>query len=308
MRLLFAGTPEVAVPALARLLEGGHEVVAVLTQPARPKGRSGRPLPSPVAAFAAEHGIPVLAPERVAEIGAELQALDLDLAAVVAYGQLLPASLLTVPKLGWVNLHFSLLPLWRGAAPAQRALIAGDEFTGATVFQLEPGMDTGPVFGSLTVEIGPRETAGELLSRLAESGAELLAQSVEGIASGELVAVAQDDRLATYAPKLTAADAEIDWALPALAVDRLIRGCSPQPGAWTLAAGQRLGLDRLEIALDEVALEPGSVSARKHEVLVGTGSHPVRLGLVKPAGGKWMEAAAWARGWREPIARLGDAV
>lgn len=307
MRLLFAGTPAVAVPALARLLASGHEVVAVLTQPARPRGRSAQPVPSEVSAFAVERGLPVLAPERLGDSAAELERLELDLAVVVAYGQLVPPALLGLPRLGWINLHFSLLPQWRGAAPVQRALIAGDDLTGASVFQLESGLDTGPVFGTLTTSVGERETAGELLDRLSESGGELLASVVDGLAAGTLHAVPQNEGAATYAPKLTKADAEVDWSLPALAIDRLVRGCTPQPGAWTTAGGLRLELGPFESSAAGPELAVGELAAGKHEVWVGTGSHSVRLGSVKPAGGKWMAAAAWARGWREPLARLGNA-
>ena len=304
MRVLFAGTPAVAVPSLRLLLDRGFDVVAVLTQPARPKGRSGQPVPSAVAVFAHEHSIPVLSPAKVSDCLAELTDLQIDVAAVVAYGQLLPKSVLAASKSGWVNLHFSLLPHLRGAAPAQWSIISGDDVTGASTFLLDEGMDTGPVLGTFTTQVPPAQTASGLLADLAESGAELLAQTLSGIESGQLQAVPQDHSLATYAPKLTASDALVRWQDPAIAVDRRIRGCTDQPGAWTLAAGEKLLISPVEIT-DEV-LPPGLVRASKQEVLVGTGSSAVRLGQVKPAGKRWMSAGDWVRGLREPVERLGE--
>lgn len=305
MRILFAGTPAVAVPTLRQLVETGHDVVAVLTQPARARGRSSKLEPSAVALAAEEYSIPVLSPERVSQAASEIANLDLDLAVVVAYGQLLPESILELAQFGWVNLHFSLLPLWRGAAPVQRAIMAGDEITGASTFLIEAGMDTGPVFGNLSVQIGADETAGELLERLAQDGAELMVQTVSGIAAGHLLPVTQDHSLATHAPKVLPEDGLIKWAHPALAISRLIRGCTPEPGAWTLANGERLGISKVSLT-SETQLTPGELAISKSEVLVGTGSSAIRLGEVRPAGRKWMSAADWARGLRQPIDRLGS--
>ncbi|GAA3513140.1 methionyl-tRNA formyltransferase [Georgenia daeguensis] len=301
MRLLFAGTPEVALPSLRALIASDHDVVAVLTRPDARRGR-GRTLDaSPVAELAREAGIEVLTPRSLREEGVaeRLGTLELDAAPVVAYGGLVPAELLDVPTHGWVNLHFSLLPAWRGAAPVQRAIIAGDEVTGASVFQLEAGLDTGPVYGTLTETVGPRDTAGDLLGRLAESGAGLLVAVLDAIAAGTARPHPQPAEGVSLAPKLEVADAAVRWADPAMAVDRLVRGCTPAPGAWTtLPDGARLKLGPVTVRPDVDDLRPGQVRAGKHEVLVGTGSSAVALGEVAPAGRSWMAAEAWARGAR----------
>ncbi|GAA0273777.1 methionyl-tRNA formyltransferase [Cryptosporangium japonicum] len=307
MRLVFAGTPSVAVPPLERLLRSGHEVVAVVTRPDAPAGRGRKLQRSPVGEVADAHGIEVLTPAKAGdpEFLARLAALAPDLAPVVAYGGLIPPSALEVPRLGWVNLHFSLLPAWRGAAPVQHAILHGDELTGAAVFQLEKGLDTGPVFGQLTEVIRPDDTAGALLERLSEAGAELLAQVVDGIAAGALQAVPQPADGVSLAPKLTAEDAHLDWSVPAFAVDRRIRACTPAPGAWTTFRGDRVKIGAVRTAPDAERLEPGELRVERKRILVGTATDPVVLGEVVPPGKKAMPATDWARGARpEPGERF----
>lgn len=247
MRLVFAGTPAPALPALRRLIASPrHQVVAVLTRPDAAAGRRGKPAPSPVALLAEEHGIPVLKPAtpNTGEFVAELAALEPDCCPVVAYGALLRDELLAVPAHGWVNLHFSLLPAWRGAAPVQAAIAAGDEVTGATTFRIEPALDSGPVYGVLTETIRATDTAGDLLERLAEAGAGLLEATLDGIADGQLTAAPQPADGHSYAPKITVEAARVRWSDPALAVDRRIRAVTPNPGAWTMIGEQRVNSAR----------------------------------------------------------------
>jgi methionyl-tRNA formyltransferase len=300
MRIVFAGTPEPALPSLQRLIDSPrHEVVAVLTRPDAASGRRAKPSPSPVAALALEHGLPVLRPQRPNgdEFVAELTALAPECCAVVAYGALLRDALLAVPPLGWINLHFSLLPAWRGAAPVQAAIAAGDAVTGATTFQIEPSLDSGPVFGVVTEAIRPTDTAGELLQRLSVSGAALLEATLDGIADGSLNAVAQPADGVTIAPKITVDEARVRWELPAHVVDRRIRAVTPNPGAWTSVGDVRVKLGPVAVS-DREALPPGVIQVERNAVLVGTASHPVLLGLVQPPGKKPMAAADWARGAR----------
>jgi len=304
LRLLFAGTPDAAVPSLRALLGSRHEVVAVLTRPDAPAGRGRRLLRSPVGALADEAGIPVLSPRRLAEPGFldALRALAPDCAVIVAYGALVPRAALEVPRFGWVNLHFSLLPAWRGAAPVQAALRHGDEITGAATFRLEEGLDTGPVYGVVTEAVVPTDTAGDLLGRLAVSGAALLAVTVDGIADGTLEARPQPAEGVSYAPKVTVDDARVDWAAPAAAVDRLVRSVTPEPGAWTTFRGERLGLGPVR-PIDpgdpgDLELKPGELHPEKRRVLAGTATVPVELGEVRPVGRRPMPAADWARGVR----------
>lgn len=305
MRLVFAGTPEVACVSLDRLVASQHTVVGVITRPDAPRGRGRTLMRSPVAERAAQLGIPVLRPTSLTDdsVVDELRALAPDCCPVVAYGGLVPAHLLDLPPHGWVNLHFSLLPMWRGAAPVQHAVLSGDDVTGASTFRLTEGLDTGPVYGTVTEVIAPTDTAGELLGRLAATGAELLVRTLDGIEDGDLRAVAQSPDGVSLAPKLTSDDARVRWGEPALAVDRRIRACTPAPGAWTEWSGQRIGLMPLAALLtadaaDIPPLEPGVVQVTKHAVLVGTGSSPVQLGQVRPPGKKAMAAADWARGSR----------
>jgi methionyl-tRNA formyltransferase len=305
MRIVFAGTPEPALPSLQRLIDSPrHEVVAVLTRPDAASGRRAKPTPSPVAALALEHELPVLRPERPNgdEFVAELRELAPDCCAVVAYGALLREGLLGVPPLGWINLHFSLLPAWRGAAPVQAALAAGDTVTGATTFRIEPALDSGPIFGVVTETIRPTDTAGELLGRLSTSGAVLLEATLDGIADGSLTAVQQPADGVTVAPKITVEEARVRWELPAHVVDRRIRAVTPNPGAWTSIGELRVKLGPVTVS-DREPWPPGHLRIERNGVLVGTASQPVMLGLVQPPGKKPMAAAAWARG-----ARLGEGV
>ena len=301
MRLVLAGTPEVAVPSLDALLASDHDVVAVLTRPDAPAGRGRRLVASPVARRAEEAGIEVVRASRLSDPGVmdRLRKLAPDCCPVVAYGALVPAAALTLPPHGWVNLHFSLLPAWRGAAPVQHALLHGDEVTGASVFQLEAGLDTGPVYGVMTEQVRPRDTSGELLERLAVAGAGFLVATLDAIERGEVVAVPQPVDGVSYAPKLTTDDARVDWHAPAFHVDRQVRACTPAPGAWTSWSGERVGLGPVEPA-GSSDLAPGAVAVGRREVLVGCGDgQAVRLGDVRPAGKRPMAADAWARGVRD---------
>jgi methionyl-tRNA formyltransferase len=303
VRLVFAGTPDAAVPALRAVLASSHEVVAVLTRPDAPAGRGRRLTASPVGELAAHHGLEVLTPRRPSEpeFVDRLRELAPDCCPVVAYGALLPQQVLDVPTHGWVNLHFSLLPAWRGAAPVQRALLAGDQVTGASTFRLEAGMDTGPVYGVMTETVRPTDTSGDLLGRLAEAGAGLLVATLDGIADGSLNPVPQPAEGISLAPKLEVAEAQVDWSAPAARVDRLVRACTPAPGAWTTIGGERLKLGPVQpVASGEgPSLAPGVLEVGRRDVLVGTGTTPVRLGTVQPQGKKAMPAADWARGARK---------
>lgn len=302
MRVLFAGTPHPAVPSLETLLASPrHEVVAVLTRPDAPTGRGRHLEPSPVRRVAEEHGVEVLTPRRPRdpEFLERLAELAPDVCPVVAYGGLIPRAALDVPPRGWVNLHFSLLPAWRGAAPVQRALLAGDEVTGACTFLLEEGLDTGPVYGTLTEEVRRTDTSGDLLERLAVAGARLLAATLDGIEDGTLRPVPQPAEGISLAPKLTVEDARVDWKTPAQYVDRQVRACTPAPGAWTTFGDERVKLFPLTALPGPSELAPGRILADKRGMVVGTGSgHAVRLGDVQPQGRKRMAAADWARGLR----------
>ncbi|MFC8425014.1 methionyl-tRNA formyltransferase [Streptomyces sp. NPDC057236] len=301
MKLVFAGTPEVAVPALDALLASGrHEVAAVVTRPDAPAGRGRRLVASPVAERAEEAGIEVLKPVKPGdpEFLERLGEIAPDCCPVVAYGALLPRAALDIPARGWVNLHFSLLPAWRGAAPVQHAIMAGDEITGAATFLIEEGLDSGPVYGTVTEEIRPADTSGDLLTRLAFAGAGLLAATMDGIEDGTLEAVPQPADGISLAPKVTVEDAHVDWNAPALRVDRVVRGCTPAPGAWTTFRGERLKIVQAAPVPDLTDLAPGQLSAGKNSVHVGTGSYAVELLWVQPQGKKPMRAADWARGVR----------
>jgi methionyl-tRNA formyltransferase len=297
MRLVFAGTPDPAVVALEALLASGHEVAAVVTRPDAPVGRGRHTEPSPVARVAAAAGLEVLKPVKVRdpEFLDRLRAIGPDCCPVTAYGALLPQVALDIPPEGWVNLHFSVLPAWRGAAPVQHALLHGDDVTGATTFRIVKELDAGPVFGVLTEPVGPRDTSGDLLARLAVSGARLLIDTLDGIESGQLCALPQPEEGVSYAPKIN----------PAAAVDRLIRACTPEPGAWAEYGEARLKLGPVEPAppgaladgpADAPALAPGELRAGRRSVLAGTATEPVVLGLVQPPGKRPMPAADWARG------------
>lgn len=308
VRLVFAGTPGPALPCLRALIDSPrHEVIAVLTRPDATLGRRGKPQPSPVARLALDRGIPVLRPARPnsAEFVAELSALAPDCCPVVAYGELLGDELLAVPAHGWVNLHFSLLPAWRGAAPVQAAIAAGDAVTGASTFQIEAGLDCGPVYGVVTEAIRSTDTAGDLLDRLAVSGAQLLATTLDGIADGVLTPVPQPAEGISVAPKVTVEQARVRWDSPAQAVERRIRAVTPNPGAWTLVGELRLKLGPVSIDAEVPdTLSPGRIHVDRHHVWIGTGSQPVRLGQIQPPGKKFMKAVDWARGARlDPAAR-----
>ncbi|HET6504583.1 MAG TPA: methionyl-tRNA formyltransferase [Amycolatopsis sp.] len=307
MRLVFAGTPEPAVPALQALLDAPrHEVVAVVTRPDAPAGRGRRLVRSPVGALADEHGIEVLTPAKAGDPAFldRLRELDPDACPVVAYGALLPQRALEIPRHGWVNLHFSLLPAWRGAAPVQAAVRAGEEITGASTFRIVRELDAGPVFGVVTEKVGPADTAGDLLGRLARSGARLLVSTMDGIEDASLHAVPQSAEGLTYAPKLTVDDAKVSFAEPAIAVDRLVRAVTPDPGAWALFRDERLKLGPVSIVEDD-GLAPGELKIERRRVLAGTATQAVQLGEVQAQGKKRMAATDWARGTRiEPGERL----
>jgi len=296
LRLVFAGSPSAAVPSLSTLAASRHDVLAVVTREDSPQGRRGILTPTPVAARADELGIPTIKANRLAGAATdEITALQPDLGVIVAYGGLVREPLLSAPRLGWINLHFSLLPRWRGAAPVQRSIIAGDELTGATVFQLVPELDAGDVFGQFTQPIGGHETAGHLLDSLAASGAELLARVVDAIADGDARAEPQVGDV-TLAPKLTLADGRLDFTRPAHDVVNLVRGVTPEPGAFITLDGARLKILDAAIARDAPRLAPGHLERQGKLILVGTATDPVQLVTVHPAGRKAMNAGDWWRG------------
>jgi methionyl-tRNA formyltransferase len=308
VRVVFAGTPETAIPSFSAVLDSRHDVVAVLTRPDAPAGRGRKLSPSPLAQAATDAGIAVLKPQRPRDPDflARLADISPDCAPVVAYGGLLPRTALDVPKHGWVNVHFSLLPAWRGAAPVQHAILAGDEVTGASTFQIEEELDSGPVYGVVTEAVRPTDTSGDLLERLAQAGAKLLVATLDGIEDGSLVARPQTADGVSWAPKLSVADAEVDWSAPAVRVDRLIRACTPAPGAWTTFRGQRLKLRPVRVDSQSMSLPPGQVRAGHDGIRVGTGSSAVVLGEVQPPGKRAMRADDWARGARlDSAERLG---
>ena len=300
---MFAGTPAAALPSLRNLIDahrrGAHQIVAVITRPDARAGRGRSLRASPVAVVAEQAGLPVIkaAGARDPAFASALVELEPDAGAVVAYGAILPTPVLEIPTHGWINLHFSLLPAWRGASPVEAAIRHGDQITGASTFRLEAGLDTGPVYGVVTEPIGLRDTTGELLQRLAISGAQLLSSALDGIAAGTLQPRPQPADGVSHTGKVTAADARIDWSAPAAAVDRQIRSVTPEPGAWTESRWGRLGIGPVE-PIDGAGLSAGELSFGRHEVLVGTGNGAVRLGLVTASGKKAMPAADWARGTR----------
>ena len=302
MRLVFAGTPQTAVPSLDALLASRHEVVAVLTRPDAPAGRGRKIEQSPVARRAAAAGLEVLAPARLrdSDFLGRLRAIAPDCCPMVAYGALIPQAALDIPAHGWVNLHFSLLPAWRGAAPVQHAILHGDDVTGASTFLVVLELDAGPVYGVLTEPVRPGDTSGDLLGRLSRSGAGLLLSTLDGIEAGTIEAIPQPGEGVSFAPKITPADAGVDWKLPAHVVDRLIRACTPDPGAWTELEGARLKLGPVSLRDPQAppSLAPGELLVERRAVFVGTGSRPVRLGEVQAPGKRRMPASDWARGLR----------
>ena len=310
MRLVFAGTPRTALPALDALLASRHEVAAVVTRPDAPVGRGRKVEASPVARRAAEAGLEVLTPARARdpEFLDRLREIAPDCCPVTAYGALLPQSALDIPPNGWVNLHFSILPAWRGAAPVQHAILHGDDVTGASTFGIVKELDAGPVYGVLTEPVRPDDTTGTLLDRLSHSGAELLVATLDGIEDGTVQAVPQPAEGVSFAPKINSADARVDWKLPAHVVDRQIRACTPDPGAWTEFDGARLKLGPVSPDVPGAPgpsggapaappdLAPGELHVGRRAVLVGTGSRPVRLGEVQAPGKRRLTASDWARG------------
>lgn len=309
LRVVFAGTPDVALPALEAIAASPHELVGVVTRPDAPSGRGRKLVASPVAQRAEELGLPVLKPghPRDPEFQAELRSLRPDCCPVVAYGAMLPQSALDIPRHGWVNLHFSVLPAWRGAAPVQHAIWHGDEVTGATTFRIVKELDAGPTYGLMTQTILPTDTAGDLLARLAEGGAGLLVATLDGLADDAIHEVEQPEDGVSFAPKILVEDALVDWTEPASGVDRRIRACTPAPGAWSTYAGERIKLGPVAIAGDHETLAPGVVEVTKNAVHVGTATVPVRLGEVQANGKKQTSAADWARGVRASSGqRFGD--
>lgn len=299
MRVVFAGTPTAAVPSLRALIDSPHhEVAAVVTRPDAPARRGRKLVRSPVGEVADEAGVEVLTPARASDpqFLERMRELEPDCCPVVAYGALLKEPLLAIPRHGWVNLHFSLLPAWRGAAPVQAAIRHGDEMTGASTFRIVPELDAGDVYGVVTERIGDRDTSGDLLERLAISGAQLVVSTLDGMEDGSVRAVPQSSEGVSYAPKVTVEDARVDFAEPALAVDRLIRSVTPDPGAWALFREERLKLGPVSTVDDE--LPPGQLHVERGRVLVGTATSAVVLGEVQAQGKKRMAAADWARGTR----------
>ena len=308
MRCVFAGTPDVAGVALRSILNSPHEVVAVITRPDSRTGRGQNLVPSAVAELAHAEGIPILTPTDLHDLDFEMQLRELkpDCCPVVAYGALVPPTLLSVPLHGWVNLHFSLLPSWRGAAPVQWAVLTGDVLTGATTFSLEAGLDTGPIFGTVTEQIGDLDTSGSVLERLAEAGGQLLVATLDAISSNSIEALPQRNFDISYAPKLTGEDARIRWTDPWVGVDRRIRATTPNPGPWTLADGERIKLGPLNADQvgSDISLSPGQLALVDGAVLVGTATKPARLNCVQPAGKKLMPAGDWIRGLRSQLPRF----
>ncbi|WP_119697886.1 methionyl-tRNA formyltransferase [Microbacterium halotolerans] len=305
MRLIFAGTPAAAVPTLRALHAAEHDIRMVVTRPDAPLGRKRVVTPSPVAQAADEMGLPVLKTARLDDEATEqLVALGAELAVVVAYGGLVREPLLSAPEHGWINLHFSLLPRWRGAAPVQRALIAGDRETGAAVFRLVPELDAGDVYAQLRHEISPDATAADVLAELADSGARLVADVVAGIADGTATADPQQGE-ATHAAKLALDDGRVRWGEPAAHVLDRHRGVTPEPGSHTTVAGERFKIHEASPADDAPELAPGELAAAADGVFAGTGDGAVLLTRVQPAGKGAMNAADWFRGQRGDV-RLGS--
>jgi len=312
MRVLFAGTPSVAADTLRGLLDDGrHEVIGVLTRPDAPKGRSGRPVPSPVAVLAHERGLTVYRPAKPgdADFRAQLAALAPDVCVVVAYGGMIPSSMLDVPAFGWANVHYSLLPRWRGAAPVQHAILAGDETTGVSVIRLVAALDAGPVLAQTPCPVGGRDS-GELLDTLAGIGTATLLRCLDDLGTGVATPAEQSDDGMTLAPKLTPEDARIDWSRPADEVWRLVRACHPAPVAWTTLGGERFRILGAQVAdvpglradvAGTPSLLPGAVWTTKRSVVVGCGQGALELTTVQPQGRRPMAAADWGRGLRADV-------
>lgn len=296
LKIVFAGSPAPAVPSLRALLASQHHVAAVLTRTDSPQGRRGVLTPTPVADVANDADIPIIKANRlVGEATDAIVEIAPDLGVIVAYGGLVREPLLSAPRLGWINLHFSLLPRWRGAAPVQHAIIAGDDITGASVFQLVEELDAGGVYGRVTEPIGRHHTAGGLLTELATSGAQLLVRVVDAMAEGTARAEPQLGDV-TLAPKLALSDAEIDFSLPADLVSARIRGVTPEPGAFAVIEGARVKVLDAHVARDTPAVPPGTLHFVAGAVIAGTATDPIQLVTVQPAGKRAMDAASWWRG------------
>jgi len=305
VRIIFAGTPDVAVPTLTALTRRGFEISAVVTRPDAPQGRKRILTPSAIAATAAELGLHTITAQSFNdEVTEEIRSLTPDLGVIVAYGGIVREPLLSIPIHGWINLHFSLLPRWRGAAPVQRALIAGDTQTGASVFQLNSGLDEGAIFATHAVAIDQHSTAGGLLQRIAQVGAPLVTSVVDAISTGTAVAKPQSGE-ATFAPKLTIDDARLDWNETARTIYNRFRGVTPEPGAFSVAGGERLIILKAEIASDVDRIPPGQVAEVAGSVLMGTATDPIRLVVVHPASRRAMPAIDWWRGRGSITARIG---
>ena len=291
MRIAFAGTPDVAVPVLDALVSSGHEVAFVITRPDAPAGRGRVLTPSPVSLSAQEHNIECFKTTDLVSLTSQLA--QVDCVVVVAFGAMVPSELLNVPKHGWINVHFSLLPHWRGAAPVQYAIKAGDDVTGVSAFQIDAGLDTGPVLGSIATSIRAGETSGELLDRLAIEGAALMVATLSALEAENIHAVPQPTTGVSVAPKISKDDARVSWQLPALAIERHVRAMTPEPGAWTMAGDQRIKLSPVSLATEVSHLAPGEVVKIENQVFVGTGSHAVVLGEVTQAGRNQVDAKHW---------------
>jgi len=291
VRIAFAGTPDVAVPVLDALVSSGHEIAFVITRPDAPAGRGRVLTPSPVSLSAQEHNIECFKTTDLVSLTAQLA--EVDCVVVVAFGAMVPSNLLSVPKHGWINVHFSLLPHWRGAAPVQNAIKAGDDVTGVSAFQIDAGLDTGPVLGSIATSIRAGETSGELLDRLAIEGAALMVATLSALESGNIQAVPQPTFGISLAPKISKDDARVNWQLPALAIERHIRAMTPEPGAWTMVGEQRIKLAPVSLATQVIHLAPGEVVKIENQILVGTASHAVVLAEVTQAGRNQVDAIQW---------------
>jgi len=299
VRIAFAGTPLAAVPTLTALLASDHEVALVVTRPDAPAGRGRALTASPIADVAGVSGVPVLKTSHLAEHKEKFA--NVDCVIVVAFGAMVPRDLLAVPRPGWINVHFSLLPQWRGATPVQYAMLSGDEFTGVTTFQIDEGLDTGPMLAYLTTQIAPSETSNELLDRLSIEGAQLALATLSGIENGSILPLHQPIDGISQAPKITVADAQVRWSDPALAVDRRIRAVTKEPGAWTMFGDVRIKLQPITVSPHVIDLAPGEVAMRDGEVLVGTGSHAVALSEVQEAGRNLTDAKTWLNNQKSAV-------
>ena len=298
MRIIFGGTPSPARETLKRLVDSHHDVVGVLSRRDARRGRGKSLTPSPVAAYAEELGIPVLKPETLKgndEAASWIRGLRPDCIPVVAYGMLIPPELLEVAPHGWVNVHYSLLPAWRGAAPVQASIAHGDETVGVSVFRIDEGLDTGPILDTFETPADPEETADQLLERLTHAGADLLVSVLDRLEAGD-ISVSPQIGEPTFAPKISVESARIDWAQPAELIDRHIRAVTPNPGAWTLWNDTRIKLGPVKQSSSDLQLSPGEVAVGSKEVHVGTGTQPVLLSTLQAPGKKMMNAVDWARG------------